>query len=72
MLFVISVPAVFKVMSSRSVSVHNKFKDSLDPVSKWGGKGRQKNQDDTFLRFHHGLFSCTKAESRPYDDIRSM
>lgn len=34
MLFVISVPIVFKVRSSRSVSVHSKFKDSLDPVSK--------------------------------------
>lgn len=41
MLFVISVPAVFKVRSSRSVSVHNKFKDSLDPVSKLGREKRK-------------------------------
>lgn len=37
-MFVISVPTVFKVRSSRSVSVHSKFKDSLDPVSKLGEK----------------------------------
>lgn len=64
---------MFKVRSSRSVSVHSKFKDSLDPVSKLGvGEGRQKNQDDTFIRFHRGLVSCTKAESWPYDDISSI